>query len=203
MTDGAVAEPISLGWGERLAAFWSIWWPCWIIVGLNVAFGAVLTSGEFHRSLQVLSVLTQALVFAFQALLVHRLVRKQYRSFYIAVLPDGEPPGRALSTTERIRVWLRTSWPQAAFIVLIYAVSQWMLQHGGREAVQSLTTLAPWTRILAVGPYAIDCAMSAKYKGFRLQAFRRPPRQRHLTRLPDAAGSGGNRAIAFVIFLCE
>jgi len=129
--------------------------------------------GEAERNLGIFSALAQLLVFGLQAFLVHRLVRKDYRSFNIAVLRNGQAVGRTLSATEGLRVWLRTFWPQALFLAAMYLIAVWASRSAGYQTAKGLSDIGLWLRILAIGPYAIDVAIAGKYRGFRLQAFSR------------------------------
>src|SRR5258707_9088418 len=92
---------ISLNWGQKVAAFWSISWPAWIgSMGLVI----LLTSGYSIDLLQdnfsIIAVGGNLAFFAIQALLTRRLARKNYRSFRLYVVHDDGTQSRKLSIRE-------------------------------------------------------------------------------------------------------
>jgi hypothetical protein len=161
-------EPIDLKWSQQLAAFWSILWPCWLLSFLLVAvFRRVL---EVTIALQVFLTVTHLVG---QGILSFRLVRKNYRTFWIGVVRQGEPLKRDLGLPEMIRIWLQLVWPQIAFVVAVSVFLIWYKDRIPAETTRSLNSLSQWVFILVVGPAAIRWAMYANYPGFRLQAYRR------------------------------
>jgi len=113
--------------------------------------------------------------FLSQAVLVFRLVRKNYGSFWIGVVRRDEPPARKLSVPEAVRVWLQLCWPQVAFVVAVYLFISWVGSSVEPDKLQQLSSPVLLVRILVVGPIAIRLAMYAAYPNFRLQAYRRKP----------------------------
>jgi hypothetical protein len=162
-------EPIDLKWSQQLAAFWSILWPCWLLGVLLAAIFVRTTDGSMTGIQGLLAVIH----LLGQGILSFRLVRKDYRTFWIGVLREGEPLKRHLAFPENIRVWLQLIWPQLAFLVALSLFSLWTPGRVSPETVRSLNSLSQWVYILAIGPAAIRWAMYTNYPGFRLQAYRR------------------------------
>src|SRR5437870_684062 len=106
------SKPINLEWSQRLAAFWSVWWPCWVAFVLLAAIFFRVTGRSISGPLQFVDSL---ILFGGQGVLSFRLVRKNYRTFWIGVLRQGEPLKRSLGIPENIRIWLQLIWPQVAF----------------------------------------------------------------------------------------
>ena len=79
--------PVETTWNQRLAAFWSVFWPSilatLVVVGL-VTSGFPVTALEGHLS--AVSVTTIVIYFCLQTLSTFRLVRKKYRSFRVFAL---------------------------------------------------------------------------------------------------------------------
>jgi hypothetical protein len=167
-------EPINLRWSQQLAASWSITWPCWFgsVISMSVA-----TSPYSVDTLEsnLLGVAAVAYLFFFlcQWALIFRLVRKNYRSFWVGVLREDERPMRKLTASEATRVWFQLTWPQLVFLAAAYLAFSLIGQNLESERARSLNSLGQLVRVLIVGPIAIRCAMYAKYPGFRLQAYRR------------------------------
>ena len=176
--EGHVWEPIELGWGQKLAAFWSIAWPAHMTV-----FGAVLLLAVFRSSdaapVGIWSGLLGAVLYlSALPLWVHRLVQKRYRSFRIAVeRPDGTNSNQ-LSMRESLEVAVPIIALQGLYVLALSAVFSLL---GGRFDAQTskdLQTLAIWGRILIVGPYAMRWAIAFRYESFacrhmRLRSLRR------------------------------
>jgi|SRR5215510_3299728 len=105
------SEPVNLRWSQELAASWSIMWPCWVASLLLVALipGLVLneTALKYLSQNTAVLVLTGNLIMLVaQCVLAFRLVRKNYRSFWIGVLHEGEPLKRRFTLAEQARVSL-------------------------------------------------------------------------------------------------
>jgi len=163
---------------QELAASWSIWWPCWVASFLLVALipGVVLNETALKYLLQNTAVLVltgNLIILVAQCVLPFRLVRKNYRSFWIGVLHEGEPLKRSFSLSEQARVSLQILWLHQAFLVAAFLFFFWITDRVPDETVRSLNSFAQLFRILVVGPAAIRWAIYANYPGFRLQAYRR------------------------------
>jgi len=103
------SEPVNLRWSQELAASWSIMWPCWVASLLLVALipGLVLneTALKYLSQNTAVLVLTGNLIMLVaQCVLAFRLVRKNYRSFWIGVLHEGEPLKRSFSLSEQASI---------------------------------------------------------------------------------------------------
>src|SRR2546428_11539047 len=98
-------EPIDLKWSQQLAAFWSIWWPCFMVAVLVAAIYVRVSDHPMLGALQI----AQTVILSFgQGVLSYRLVRKNYRTFWIGVLHQGEShQKRYLGIPENIRIWLQ------------------------------------------------------------------------------------------------
>lgn len=166
-------EPIKLTWGQQLAASWAITWPAllmpWVLVLVIAVVG--YDPNWVHPTL---AAVLSALSFLFcQGVLIFRLVRKNYRSFWVGIVRDGASPTRKLSIGNAFSVWFQFIWPQAAFLAAVYIFIFWMGPDPDASSVRSLNSASLLARILLVGPIAIRCVMYAKYPDFRLQAYRR------------------------------
>jgi len=115
-------------------------------------------------------------------LLVHRLVRKNYRSFRIWVVrPDGLR-SRNLSMHELCLVWLYIVLVDVALVVAVDLFA-WMM--GFLYLLQG-SALSLLLRSLLTGPLALGSALRTRYPGFRLQASgRRVGTLRQSNSLPD------------------
>lgn len=161
-----------LAWHQKLAAFWSILWPGWLLLGsfLFLVGGAWVRDDPSRRT----SSLALPGVIAYlggQSLFVWRLVRKKYRSFRIRVeRADGAVDGQ-LSTVEALSVAIRIIAPQAMFLAAMWWLTPWLGKHLDTQALRDVESLQLWGRILVVGPYSMSFAVPASYRGFRLQAY--------------------------------
>lgn len=165
----APESQIDLAWRQKLAAYWSITWPAWLVPFL-LAF--LLVPFEFLEShLTWISTGETLLFFAIQALLTQRLVRKNYRSFRLAVVRDSGPQSRALTVREAFRVWLWILGPQLAFVLAFSILLSWYSSRIPAETFRSISSASLWLRFLVVGPYAVGLAVRAEYPGFRLHAY--------------------------------
>jgi len=118
-------EPINLTWSQELAASWSIMWPCWVASLLLVALIPSLVLNDtalkyLLRDTAVLVLIGNFIILVAQCVLAFRLVRKNYRSFWIGVLHEGEPLKRGFTLTEQARVSLQILWLHVAFLVAAY-----------------------------------------------------------------------------------
>ena len=162
---------IQLAWRQKLAAFWSITWPAVVACFLG-AFPFIVIVGHSSKSdLAALSVATRVAFYVIQAALIHRIVRKKYRSFRVEVVRDDGQRSRSMTTSEGLRVWLRVFWPQIVFIILTSLLLRWSGSRLPAETARSITSLSLWLTFLVVGPFGIDLAMRAHYRGFRLRAY--------------------------------
>ncbi len=113
-----------------------------------------------------LSVISNLVILLVQVPMVYRLVHKQYRSFRVQVLRPAQGADLELSFREALGIWVQIIWPQLLFVVgvgvLLFVTTQVI------NPIQSLLQL---TRFLLVGPAAIQFALNANYKAFRLQAM--------------------------------
>jgi len=163
---------ITLAWRQKVAAYWAISWPAYVasFVALAVPASTLPLEGLAAHAVGM-SLMAFVAFFGVQALLARRLLRKKFRTFRIDVIRDDGHRSRELSMRESIRIWLWIFGPQLA-LSLVFSV---LLQtYGNRlqpETVRALPSLSVWLRFLLVGPYAIDLALRAKYRGFRLQAY--------------------------------
>jgi hypothetical protein len=161
--------PISLTWGQRIAAFWTIFWPAWIGTFLLAIF-------HTGPSVPALAIYVNLLYFAIQALTTRLLVRKNYRSFRIYVVRNDGTIGRTLTMREAAAVWLWIFWPQ---LILVLSSSLIVFLCGTKLPAQLLRSLSSWlllVRVLIAGPLGVGLAVGVEYTGFRLQAYalRRP-----------------------------
>ena len=162
---------INLAWRQRVAASWSITWPCWLLSFLVIFFVPVVYArGESAGHLQAASVIAAVVFFLTQALLVPRLVKKQYRTFRVTAIREDGQSVHGLSAYETLSIWLRIVWPQVVFLLAIFIITSWPTYHLDAPTRNSINSLSLWLRILVIGPASIQIAMQAKYSGFHLQA---------------------------------
>ena len=163
---------INLAWKQKMAAFWSIWWPsatASLLVMLAITAARPLDLLELEASRirfagRILSVFCQVFF-------VPRLVRKKYSTFRVGVLRDGILSSPALSMSETVQVALRIIWPQAAVIALEVLVQIWFGSSPHRSAVRLVSPICYLARFFVVGPYALSFALRAHYRGFRLETY--------------------------------
>lgn len=162
---------INLAWRQQLAAFWAISWPALLASFVNTfLINAFIPFRNLMGDLRVLSITAGVSFFAVQAMLVPRLVRKNYRTFRIVVARENEQESGDLSVGEALRVWLWILSPQLALLLITYLATGWYGSRLPPETIRSISSLSLWLRFLAVGPYSISMALGAKYPGFRLVA---------------------------------
>src|ERR1700677_2798578 len=81
---------ISLNWGQWGAAFWSIFWPAYLGgVLLLICCLAYLPLDFLPAHNWVISWCSPILILSGQGLLISRLTRKNYRTFWIAVFREN------------------------------------------------------------------------------------------------------------------
>src|SRR5437867_2909179 len=108
---GPTSEPINLRWRQNLAASWSIFWPAWTAYLLAAwVFLAWVPLDSWIRNSGILYWVGGLAVVIGQGLLTFRLVRKNYRSFWIGVLQESESPNRRLGLHQQVQVWFQLSW---------------------------------------------------------------------------------------------
>lgn len=163
---------IDLTWRQKIAAFWSISWPCWLASFVLVSFVIGNKSrGELENESSSLGLVANIAFLVLRFLLIPRLVRKKYRSFRIFVVRGDDQPVRGLSANEAVRVWLQIVWPQVLFLAGTALMFSLESSTFSPATIQSLSSLGLWIRVLVIGPSAIQFAMRARYGGFRLQAY--------------------------------
>ena len=171
-------DPIELGTGQSIAAYWSISWPSiaasllvclvqWVPVSLHPIGGIIAP----------LNLVSSVLCFSCQALLITRLTSKTFKTFFICVVREGDPPRRAMLPAEIGSVCLRVLWPQIAFLTAASFKMFYFGEYLSAGAISSMSAIALAVQFLIVGPFAIQWALKARYPGFRLQAFRREPHE--------------------------
>jgi hypothetical protein len=156
---------ISLAWRQKVAAYWSISWPA-VLASLVPALWTVSWLNP-----PALALLGNVVFYIIQGALVPRLVHKNYRSFRIAVIGDEGVPRRKLSISEGLKIWLWVLAPQLAVVLAALMLFTLMAGKIPAETIRGMNALWPWLRFLVIGPYALDLACKAKYRGFRLQAY--------------------------------
>jgi hypothetical protein len=162
---------IALAWRQRVAAFWLVAWPSWI---LSFASVAVVTSGWSVADLVAhsgaMSAIANVVFLAVQAFLVRRMIRKKYRSFRLVVVRTDGSTTSTLSLRDVLHVWVKIIWPQVAFLVAVWIVLMWQGSDITEETTRAISTLSLWGRLLVVGPFGVYCAVPADYRTFRLEA---------------------------------
>ena len=108
------------------------------------------------------------------AFLIHRLVRKDYSTFLVAVIHEGHPPARGLTWPESIRVLIQFMWPQWVLIAVASVGGTLMGATLIPDSHSGIPGLVRLLQLFLVGPYSIQHAVGASYKGFRLQAYSAP-----------------------------
>lgn len=163
---------ITLAWRQKVAAYWAISWPALLasFAALTVLASTLPLVGLAAHT-GGMSLIAFVAFFGVQALLARRLLRKKFRTFRIDVIRDDGHRSRELSIRESIRIWLWIFGPQLALSLVFSVLLQFYGNKLQPETVRSLPSMSVWLRFLLVGPYAIDLALRAKYKGFRLQAY--------------------------------
>lgn len=155
--------PIELSWGQKITVFWSLSWPAFLVMWL---FGMIAgwwltptpprpTSGPSPW----ISLLGTGVFFAVQAVLTHRLVRKNYRSFRVTVVREPGERTRRVSTREALAIWLWIARPQVALILTGSVLVSFY--RSPDLAKQEISALSLWLRFLLVGPYAVGLALRA------------------------------------------
>jgi hypothetical protein len=147
-------------------------WPAWLASVFLV--GMLLPDEQMeyflsHRS--VLFVIGNSIILFGQAVLTFRLVRKNYRWFWIGVVHEGEPLKRRFLPYEYIRVALQILLLHVAVLSAVSLL--FLFMPISAETVRRLNSFGQLFRVLVIGPAAIRWGMHVNYRGFRLQAYRR------------------------------
>ncbi|MBN9659898.1 MAG: hypothetical protein J0H49_17055 [Acidobacteria bacterium] len=163
---------ISLSWSQKVAAYWAISWPALLATLLLLFIGAVtVQANAFRNELSAASSAGFLVYFSVQALLTRRLFRKKFRTFRLAVLREDETSTSEPSWSEAYRVWLWIFGPQLALSLALGVLLRFYGDRLAPDLLRSLSSISMWLRFLVVGPYAIQLAVDARYRGFRLQAL--------------------------------
>jgi hypothetical protein len=170
--ESAYWPTITLAWRQRVAAFWLLAWPSWLI---SFVLLMVLTTGWTALGPRThAEVLAWASALSFllcQGIFVPRMLRKRYRSFRLEIVRKSGSGTPTLTTAEVARVWLRIVWPQVAFLVAVWFLQFSLADHLNADTIRVIPTLSLWGRILVVGPFGIYSAVPADYPEFRLEAL--------------------------------
>jgi hypothetical protein len=163
---------ISLAWRQRLAAFWLLAWPSWLIsFALLMALTLGWTVVGLRTHAEILGWVTALSFLLCQGTLVRRMVRKRYRSFRLEVVRKDASETATLTTADAAHIWLKIVWPQVVFLVAVWLTQLWLGSRLSADTTRAISTLSLWGRILVVGPFGIYCAVSAEYPTFRLEAI--------------------------------
>jgi hypothetical protein len=171
---GRVDVPIQLSWSQALAAYWAVAWPSWIVTKFMLFF--LISHGMrdgVGGAFVVLGVLFNFAFFAGQFLLVPRLIRKTFRSFFVGIVAEDGTVRRAPAYSEVVSIAFRLVLPQAIFWLLLSVILYWITIKSGASVAKPLDDLARYAQILIVGPYAVGRAVNIAYPRFRLQAYAR------------------------------
>lgn len=162
--------PIELSWGQKIAVFWSLSWPAFLVMwlfGMIAGWWLPPTPPRPTRGPSPwISLLGTGVFFAVQAVLTHRLVRKNYRSFRVAVLRETGERTRRVSTREALAIWLWIAGPQVALILTGGVLVSF---YRSPDLAKTIDALYLWLCFLLVGPYAVGLALRARYSRFKLQ----------------------------------
>ena len=165
---------ITLAWRQKVAAYWSICWPAMLFTFCTVLFSTLRYELEDLNRLGVrLEILLTTAIsyFGIQAILVHRLVRKTYRSFRIAIIREGEQSARKFTAPEGGYVFLRLLAVQGSYYVGYSFLLQLLSFVVAPQTLRPFMSSMVWLMPLAFGPAAVNYAVRSKYIGFRLQAY--------------------------------
>lgn len=160
---------ISLGWQQKVAAFWSISWPAWIgSMGL-VLLSTLWFPVNFRQGTSpVFAISGNVAFFVIQAFLTRRLIRKNYRSFRVQVVRGDGSRSRDLSVQEGVSVWLWIVRPQLALLLVVSVVTWFWGPMLPPATTRGFSSMSLWLRFLVVGPYAMNLALRQNYQEFRL-----------------------------------
>lgn len=165
------AWEINLAWRQKLAAYWSISWPGLLVSYINIILvTALIPFDSLKDSVPTIIIANAVIFFGLQAILVPRLVWKNYRTFRIVVVRENGQETRGLTMGEVLRVWLWIFAPQLALLLIVLMIAVWYGNKLPATTLQAIDTLSRWLLFLVVGPYSIASALRAKYPGFRLIA---------------------------------
>jgi hypothetical protein len=97
----ALVWKVNLAWSQKFAAYWSISWPAflaafWLMIWLTRSWSL----DDMRRHVTVLSLTAILVFYGIQAVLTHRLVRKNYMSFCLEVVRDHGERSRRLTLPE-------------------------------------------------------------------------------------------------------
>jgi len=102
-----------------------------------------------------------------QAFLTPRRVRKEYRTFRVAIVRADGMAERSVSWGEAVRIALRIVLPQGLCLIGSVAIADFL----GPEVGRAILLLMMLGYFPVVGPYSMSFAVPAFYRGFRLEAY--------------------------------
>ncbi len=155
---------IELSYFEALRAFWRVYWPMQLLVGLGIAF---LGGGLFGVLLQF--VLVAAALFLF----LGRIAGRPYRGFSIVVLQaTGQEVSRHLTMRQRLDVWAFLWWRQMLAGMLAGFLTGPLNALLGIMGVNGAEWVAVAGGVLVIGPILIKMLIGHPFATFFLAARR-------------------------------
>jgi hypothetical protein len=166
---------IELSYWEALRAFWRLYWPSQLLLGIILlaleAIGLGGGAGSFAalQSLLLQVVLNAVVLFLF----VPRICSRPYRGFALTIVDvaSGEA-SRKLRAGQRLHISLFLWWRQilaGLFAGLLAMPLNALLAIMGLEVSQAVASLAG---ILIIGPILLKMLIGHEFDGFRVEARR-------------------------------
>src|SRR5438132_14410335 len=125
-SDTALDLAIDLTWQQKVAAHWSIYWPTMVLFLLTLIILLPLFHVEVREHVTVMWLAANSVFFTLQAIVIRRLVRKNYRSFRVEIVRDDGQRSRTVSMRPVVLVWLGVLLPLVALVCVKAVAVAWV-----------------------------------------------------------------------------
>jgi hypothetical protein len=164
-------QPINLSWGQLIAAHWTVCWPAGLAMFLVLALVTSLWElDELQGQLTFMSLLANVVYLLVQAAVIPRLFKKNFRSFFLAIIDASGATRRSIPAPLLRLVTLRFILTQIAFTLLVSV----LFIGDSLESLRRLNSLLRLGQILLIGPAVLHFALQAKHAGSAISAFPQP-----------------------------
>ncbi len=163
-TDNLPDRPVTLKWAQEVAASWSLLWPSDLAAFVLLDWFILDYAGA-----AIASLVAPCLTLIFQGVLSFRLVRKNYKTFYIGIAREGSSPRRHLNAKEWLRLggWIASI--QATLMLL--ALGLVTFTYRGPEIPKEVNGLMMFVQVFGLGPLSLRLAMRAFSRTTPLRAY--------------------------------
>lgn len=156
---------IELSYLEALRAYWRVYWPTQLLMGLGIALAG---GTRFDIVLQIL--LNAAGLFSFAS----RITARPYKGFSITVSSNDGGVGSRMTLRQRFDVWAFLWWRQLVASALAGVLGGPLNAVLGIMGVHITEWIAIAAGLLVVGPILLKMLIGHTFGSFQLLALRQP-----------------------------